>query len=148
MATSNVYLRNPCSKCQGTVGIFEDCSTVVADPFMISCKKCGRVFYKGDSVMEAARHFKIGSFGHKKTGKVVFGPTRQELEDAIDVGPGEVTEEHVETPPQYTMMQAYEANKKRNTCVACGKPTVLNRMLTPAFKYCPCVEHLPKTKCV
>lgn len=48
------------------------------------------------------------------------------------------------TAKEYTMRVAYEANKKRTTCIACDKPLTLNRIVTPPVMYCPCVENLPK----
>lgn len=42
----------------------------------------------------------------------------------------------------WTMMEAYEANKKSATCVACGKPTAYHPSVS--VLYCKCIESLPK----
>jgi len=47
---------------------------------------------------------------------------------------------------EFTMMEAYEANKNSTACVACGSKTVPNYNLTPFIQYCKCVEYLPKER--
>jgi len=42
-----------------------------------------------------------------------------------------------------TMQEAYQSNKTRTSCVACGQPTVQKAVLMSSIQYCSCVENLP-----
>jgi hypothetical protein len=43
-----------------------------------------------------------------------------------------------------TMMEAYEANKVRETCIVCGKKNVEMSVLTGVVNYCSCVNNLKR----
>jgi len=43
-----------------------------------------------------------------------------------------------------TMMEAYEANKVRETCIVCGNKTVRTDVCMTVIQYCKCVNKLPR----
>lgn len=42
------------------------------------------------------------------------------------------------------LSEVYELNKKRDTCINCGKATVTKTLLTSSIQYCPCIELITK----
>jgi len=73
----------------------------------------------------------------------VWWPTDEELEDEeLSLLFGETTQETEVVVPKMPWRDALEANKTRDTCILCGKPTRDTAVLSSVVKTCVCVDDL------
>jgi len=127
--TTPITLASPCV-CNSINGIF-DLQIISGKPMCsVFCSNCGFKFYSGNSISKATSFTGINPYvAPKEVGCINFNvPKNRPVQHT------------------HTMMEAYEANKTADTCVACGSPTKPNYTLTPFIKYCGCVEKLPKER--
>lgn len=71
-------------------------------------------------------------------------PTDDELEEMLENLFDEPTQEREVTVPDISPQEAMEANKTRDTCIVCGKPTIKRALLSSTVNTCQCVENMLK----
>ena len=125
-----IYLDTTCA-CGSDKGLYEKAVSRIKTTHVVTCLTCKIVFYAGPDYGAARKISRLNS-SQVPTGIVT----------------GHINGKVISAAPQYahTMMEAYEANKISDVCVACGSPTKPNYTLTPFIKYCGCVEKLPKER--
>lgn len=99
-----------------------DAGGSIESRFTIACDKCGKVITDTDDFT----YFKY-----------LVGKLWESTEHST-------TKQTGKSKSLMTMSQAYELNKTRQRCAACGQDTKPNYVLTPYIMYCECVERLPK----
>ena len=147
--TNDQILKRKCPKCKGKV----DLGTNLHGLWVLTCLDCHDVFYRGIDRQKAIDTFDKMTNGKKGTTQVITGFQGNQFigKNTLVIGPDPLLSQDDDlvldlSVPPLTMKEAYEANKKSDRCVACSKPTVLNYVLTPAIKYCACIEKLSKEK--
>lgn len=96
--------------------------------------------------MAHIRYLDKNKYKYKGRNNVYHYLTDDEMEDLEKFFDDEDTKETEVIVKDIDWKGAYEANKKRNTCIVCGKDTIIKQLFSSSIRYCSCVEELAKKR--